>query len=283
MKSDGIDLHVHSSCSDGTLTPVQLAEHARQRGLRAFALTDHDTVAGLAEAFAAAGNTIEVIAGIEFSTEYHGKEVHIVGLDFDYENPEFLGQLASFQDVRRLRNEKMIARMRSDGIDISVRQMQEAYAEPVITRAHFARYLTEHGYAASMEEAFLSLVGEGCRYYVPREKATPAQAVRLIARCGGIPVLAHPMLCHLSKAEMEELLAELKQEGLIGIEVFYSTYSAQEERAARDLPETFGLLPSGGSDFHGGNKPSIELGCGRGNLHIPYTILENLRAGRDRR
>lgn len=280
MQADLVDLHVHSNFSDGTLTPSELVEYAAAKGLRAFALTDHDTVAGLPEALAAAGKRIEVVSGIEFSTEYQGKDIHIVGLDFDPADPFFAGQLTRFQDSRSLRNEKMIARMRADGVDISARQLREAYGEPVLTRAHFARYLMEHGYVARMEDAFLKFIGEGCKYYVPREKVTPVQAVRLIRRAGGIPVLAHPLLYHLTEAQMEELLTVLKKAGLIGIEMLYSTHSKMEEQLVRALAKRHGLLPSGGSDFHGNNKPSIDLGSGRGNLRIPYAVLKNLRAAR---
>lgn len=280
MQADLVDLHVHSNFSDGTLTPSELVEYAAAKGLRAFALTDHDTVAGLPEALAAAGKRIEVVSGIEFSTEYQGKDIHIVGLDFDPADPFFAGQLTRFQDSRSLRNEKMIARMRADGVDISARQLREAYGEPVLTRAHFARYLMEQGYVARMEDAFLKFIGEGCKYYVPREKVTPVQAVRLIRRAGGIPVLAHPLLYHLTEAQMEELLTALKKAGLIGIEVLYSTHSKMEEQLVRALAKRHGLLPSGGSDFHGNNKPSIDLGSGRGNLRIPYAVLKNLRAAR---
>lgn len=280
MQADLVDLHVHSNFSDGTLTPSELVEYAAAKGLRAFALTDHDTAAGLPEALAAAGKRIEVVSGIEFSTEYQGKDIHIVGLDFDPADPFFAEQLTRFQDSRSLRNEKIIARMRADGIDISARQLREAYGEPVLTRAHFARYLMEHGYVARMEDAFLKFIGEDCKYYVPREKVTPVQAVRLIRRAGGIPVLAHPLLYHLTEAQMEELLTALKKAGLIGIEVLYSTHSKMEEQLVRALAKRHGLLPSGGSDFHGNNKPSIDLGSGRGNLRIPYAVLKNLRAAR---
>lgn len=278
MITKKIDLHVHSDCSDGTFRPSELVDYALQKNLAAFALTDHDTTAGLEEAFQAAeGTSLEVIAGIEFSTEYHGRDIHIVGLDIDYQHPGFISQLQCFRDSRNIRNEKMIQRLHDGGIDISVAQMQEAFGDAVWTRAHFARYLLEHGYVKEMSEAFERYIGEHCPYFVPREKVTPAQAVNLIFRTGGIPVLAHPMLYHLDADDMDELLISLKKSGLMGIETLYSTHSASEERLVRQLAKTHGLLISGGSDFHGSNKPHIDLGCGRGNLNIPYEILKNLR------
>lgn len=278
---DLVDLHVHSNCSDGTFTPSELVSYALEKGLKAFALTDHDTVAGLPEAFAAAeGTPLEVIAGIEFSTEYHGKDIHIVGLDIAYDSAEFLEQLLRFQDSRDIRNEKMIRKMQEDGIDISHRQMELAFGDAVWTRAHFARYLMDHGYVAEMPEAFEKYIGDTCPYFVPREKVTPVQAVHLIYRTGGIPVLAHPLLYHLAEADLCGLVTSLKKAGLMGIEAVYSTHSVLEENLVRRLAKQYGLLISGGSDFHGSNKPRIDLGTGRGNLRIPYHILNNLRSRR---
>lgn len=278
MDTRTIDLHVHSNCSDGTLTPSELVDYALQKNLAAFALTDHDTTAGLADAFkAAAGTSLEVIPGIEFSTEYHGKDIHIVGIDIDYNGAEFNRQLAIFRDSRNIRNEKMIQRLKNGGIDISIRQMQETFGDSVWTRAHFARYLFEHGYVKEMPDAFRYYVGEHCPYFVPREKVTPVQAVNLIYRTGGIPILAHPMLYHLEADDMDELLNSLKKAGLMGIEALYSTHSAPDESLVRCLAKAHDLLISGGSDFHGSNKPDIDLGTGRQNLNIPYEVLKNLR------
>ncbi len=281
MKPNAVDLHVHSTCSDGTFSPARLVGLALEKGLCAFALTDHDTVAGIKEARAEAAGRVEVVSGIEFSTEYLGQDVHIVGLDFDEKDPKFLESLRQFQDSRTARNEAMVEKMRQDGIAISMDALREEFGEAVLTRAHVAHFLARHGIAQSWRDAYANWIGEGCRYYVPREKVTPQMAVRVIASARGIPVFAHPMLCRLPKGELRALLSNLRQEGLIGIEVLYSTYSLEEEREARALQTQLGLLPSGGSDFHGANKPSISLGNGRGSLYVPYEILRNLRARRD--
>lgn len=278
-----IDLHVHSNCSDGTYSPEQLVAYAIEKGLRAFALTDHDTTDGLVRARAAAkGTNLEVVSGIEFSTEYQGKDIHIVGLDIEDTLPEFTEQLERFQDSRDLRNDKMIAKMQAYGFDISHEKMQAAFGDAVWTRAHFARYLLDAGIVSEMKEAFDKYIGEGKPCFVPREHVTPVQAVHLISRCGGIAVLAHPMLYRLTEEQMQNLLTSLKKAGLVGIEAIYSTHSQQEENLVRLLAKRYGLQISGGSDFHGSNKPAIDLGCGRGDLKIPYTVLTNLRAGRKR-
>lgn len=277
-----IDLHVHSNESDGTYTPSELVDYAIEKGLAAFALTDHDTTKGLAEAIRASrGKPVEVIPGIEFSTEYEGRDIHIVGLDFDYEDQEFQSQLKRFRDSRDLRNEKMIRKLNEAGIKLTWEDMEKRFGEAVWTRAHFARYMLDEGYIRDMSEAFERYIGDGCPCYVPREKVTPHQAVSLVRRAGGIPVLAHPLQYHLQPEKLKELVCELKKSGLLGLEAVYSTHRGYEEDEMRRLARISGLCISGGSDFHGSNKPAIDLGCGRGNLKIPYEILKQLRAARD--
>ena len=274
-----IDLHVHSNCSDGTFSPTELVQLAKKIGLQAFALTDHDTTNGIPEALEAGkAEGIEVIPGIEFSTEYHGKDVHIVGLDFAYDSESFQSELVLFQDSRQLRNKKMIDKLHDEGgFDITWEKMQASFGDAVWTRAHFGRFLLENGYVKDIAEAFSKYIGDGCPYFLPREKVTPVQAVRLIRRHGGIPILAHPHEYHFSDEELLELVQMLKKEGLLGIEAYYSTHTPMEESYVLRLARTQGLAVSGGSDFHGSNKPTISLGTGRGNLKIPYDVLEHLR------
>lgn len=272
-----IDLHVHSTCSDGTLTPTQLVAHAADCGLSAFALTDHDCTDGIETALQAAAGLLEVIPGIELSTEYSGQDIHIVGLEPDWQDSAFQSQLSRFRDERLQRNLKMMKRMNADGISISYAQMEEAFGEQVWTRAHFARYLMEHGYVQTMQEAFDTCISEGCKYYVPREKISPCEAVALIRRFHGIPILAHPLQYALEDDALRALIRSLCKCGLIGMEVFYSTYTPEQQSYLQSLAEEFGLLPSGGSDFHGANKPSIALGSGCNNLQIPYDVLQALR------
>lgn len=273
-----IDLHVHSNCSDGTVAPADLVRLAVSCNLCAFALTDHDNTNGLEEALtAAAGAGIELIPGIEFSTEYRGKDIHIVGLDFDWQHPEFQERINYYQEERRRRNEKIIQLMAADGIDISHEQMVETFGDTLWTRAHFARYLAEHGYVEEMWQAFQTHLGEGCKYFVPRKKVSPDEVIRLICRFGGIPILAHPLQYNLSEEELRALLQRLKISGLLGMEVYYSTHTPEQTSRLLELARDLDLAPSGGSDFHGANKPAISLGSGKNNLNIPYSILEGLR------
>ena len=299
------DLHVHSSRSDGSLTPTQLVELAVQKGLSAFALTDHDTIDGLDEAISYARSLneahsaeaaadkpadrsasrspspsvplIRVIPGIEFSTEYMGRDIHILGLGIDYRRDAFRRRIQAFVDSRILRNQKMCRNLAEAGIDISYEKLIQAFPGSVITRGHYARYLLEHGYVKSMPEAFERYVGDRCPYFVPREKVTPAQAAELILEARGLPILAHPTLYHMGGEALQRLVSTLKEAGLVGIEAVYSTYSQGEERQMRQLAARNGLLISGGSDFHGKNKPGLELATGyNGKLLIPYDIWERL-------
>lgn len=298
-----VDLHVHSTRSDGTLTPTQLVDYAIEKGLAAFALTDHDTVDGLEEAISYAEKLRqkysavsqeqpafcsesdlrscpcipEVIPGIELSTEYQGQDVHIVGLYIDYLSKAFVSRLQEFVDSRTARNHKMCRLLQAAGIDVTYEDLLREFPDSVITRAHYAKYMLNHGYIKSIKEAFDRYVGDHCPCYVPREKVTPVQAVKLILAAGGIPVLAHPILYHMSDERLDALTAELKEAGLVGIEAIYSTYKSCEERQIRGLAAKYDLRISGGSDFHGDNKPGLDLGVGYGNLFVPYSVLEELR------
>lgn len=283
-----IDLHVHSNRSDGTYSPSMLVDYAMEKGLAAFALTDHDTVDGLEEALSYAerlradgcASVPEVIPGIEFSTEYQGQDIHVLGLDIGFREKRFAAKLQEFVDSRIRRNRKMCGLLQEAGVDITYEALLETFPDAVITRAHYARYLFDHGYVKSLKEAFDRYVGDHCPCFVPREKVTPVQAVRLILSAGGIPVLAHPILYHMSDERLDTLTAQLKEAGLLGIEAVYSTYKPHEERQIRALAQKYNLHISGGSDFHGSNKPGLDLGTGYGKLFVPYSVLEELRAGR---
>ena len=285
MITKPVDLHVHSTRSDGTYAPTQLVDYAMEKGLAAFALTDHDSVDGLDEAIAYAENlrktnpnVPEVIPGIEFSTEYQGKDIHIVGLYIDYHSETFQAHIDSFVSSRDLRNEKMCNLLRKDaGMDITYEKLLEAFPGSVITRAHYAKYMLEHGYIKSMKEAFERYIGDHCPYYIPREKVTPAQAIQLILAVGGIPVLAHPTLYGMGQERLDTLVTELKEAGLVALEAIYSTYTPAEEREMRSLAANHVLAISGGSDFHGTNKPGLDLGVGYGKLYVPYDVLTNLK------
>ncbi|MCI8527786.1 MAG: PHP domain-containing protein [Lachnospiraceae bacterium] len=281
-----IDLHVHSTRSDGTFSPAQLVDYAMEKGLAAFALTDHDTVDGLAEALDYARhlknsdnarNVPEVVPGIEFSTEYQGKDIHILGLYIDFHHKAFLKQLQEFVDSRDNRNRKMCQLLQEHGIPVTYETLLAQFPGAVITRAHYAKYMLNHGYIKSMKEAFERYIDDNGPCYVPREKVTPEQAVKLILAADGIPILAHPILYHMSDERLDTLTAALKEAGLIGIEAIYSTYNTAEERQIRSLASKYNLLVSGGSDFHGANKPGLDLGVGYGKLFVPYAVLNDLK------
>lgn len=283
MSAGMIDLHVHSSCSDGTLSPKELVDYAIEKKLSAFALTDHDTVDGLDEAIQyAAGlsseqGNIEVIPGIELSTEYQGADIHVVGLYIDYRSEVFRNKLEEFVDSRTARNRKMCSLLTQAGVPITYEELQAAYPDAVITRAHYAGYMLEKGYVKSRQEAFDRYVGDHAPCYIPREKITPAQAVQLILEAGGAPVLAHPILYHMSDDRLDTLVRELKEAGLMGIEAIYSTYTSADERGIRSLAAQYNLFISGGSDFHGANKPGLDLGTGYGQLYVPENLLVEIK------
>lgn len=278
-----VDLHVHSNCSDGSFTPTELVLEAKRVGLSAFALTDHDTVAGIPQALEAGKlHDIEVIPGIEISTGYKDKEIHIVGLFLDYTNPDFLALIGNEVKRRNARNEKMIERFHEYGYDISMEELCEDNPDAIITRAHFAAWLEKHGYVKSRTDAFNLFLGDGMPLYVPRDKKTPEQALEAIQKAGGVSVMAHPLLYHLTTHELRELCMQCKESGLVGIETMYSTYKGFDELTVRQLAHEVGLLESGGSDFHGVNKPHIRLGTGMGNLAISYSFLEALRERKPR-
>lgn len=273
-----IDLHVHSTFSDGTLTPTQLVELAVKSNLEAFALTDHDTTEGIEEALKAAENyNMEVIPGIEFSTEYNGKDIHILGYYINPYNEEFNLKVHEFKDSRENRNRKMCEKLSELGIKINYEDLIAEFPDSVLTRAHFAKFMYSHGMIKYIDEAFEKYIGDECPGFVPREKISPAQAVSLIISCGGIPVLAHPILYKLSDSNLELLVASLKKSGLKGIETIYSTNSSSDEKLIRKLASKYKLLITGGSDFHGNNKPNLSLGCGRGDLYIPTKLLPPLK------
>lgn len=282
-----VDLHVHSTASDGTLSPKELVDLAVEKGLAAFALTDHDTVGGVEEAVEYAAQaaqapnppsqTVEVIPGIELSSEYQGADIHVVGLYIDRNNEAFQKHLKDFVDSRTQRNRKMCALLQKEGIPITYQELLSAYPDSVITRAHYMRYLLEKGYVKTRQEAFDRYIGDGAPCYIPREKITPAQAVELILTAGGAPVLAHPILYHMSDEGLDTLVKKLTEAGLMGIEAIYSTYTEDDQRKIRRLASKYHLLISGGSDFHGANKPGLQLGSGYGSLFVPCTLLQEIK------
>lgn len=277
-KTKAIDLHTHSTKSDGTCTPAQLVEIALKKDLAAFALTDHDNVDGIQEAVdAARGTGLEVVPGIELSTEYEGKDIHIVGLLFDYTNPDFGREIKEFADQRDARNQTMCDRLSADGYPVCYSELKRAYPDANITRAHFGQFLYEKGIVSSVTEAFDRLIGDDCPYFIPRKKITPQKAVEFLLSFNGLPILAHPLQYAFGKDRLRGLIAQLKECGLAGIEAFYSKHSASETESIIGLAREYDLLLSGGSDFHGDHKPGLEMGTGYGDLYVPGELLELMK------
>ncbi len=273
-----VDLHVHSNKSDGSMTPAELVDYALKKGLSAFALTDHDTTDGIEEAMKAAeGKPIEVIPGIEFSSEYEGKDIHIVGLYIDYTSDFFKRRLTAFVNGRTIRNKEMCKKLTEHGMPVTYEQLTSEFPNCVITRSHYAEYLLKHGYTKSLKEAFDRYIGDNRPCFVPRKKITPMRAIEIILKAGGVPILAHPLLYGMGSAQLEKLVSVLKEIGLVGLEAVYCTYSPSDERKMRSLAAKYQLCISGGSDFHGNAKPGLDLATGYGRLFIPEEILTNIK------
>lgn len=273
-----IDLHVHSNASDGTLSPSQVVSLAVQKGLRALALTDHDTIDGLSEAKKAAhGLPIEIIPGIELSCVYKGEEIHILGLFVNPEDEAFVSAVNGLLKIRENRNIDMIERFQAAGIHITLSDVQAGNTDTVITRAHFARTLLEKGYVKSMDEAFKKYLTYGGPYCSRKEEITPEFVMDLLTASKASPVLAHPYLYHLGDQRTEELISYLTALGLHGLEVYHSSNNQHESGKLKKLAKAYELFPTGGSDFHGKNKPDIELGSGRGGLRVTSFLLDDIK------
>lgn len=277
-----VDLHVHSTSSDGSFTPSELVDYAIKKNLTAFALTDHDTCSGIDEAirYAASINSdLTVIPGIELSTKYENKPVHILGLNIDYKNHEFLEKIRPFVEARYNRNAQMLDLFKENNIpiteDILVRRFGK---DTVITRAHYAILMIESGMVKDKDEAFEKYLGCGCKFYIERKHMTPFEAVDFIKIAGGHPVMAHPVLYDFDDATLDKLVCDLQKCGLEGIEAMYSCNRNGDTEKYTALANRYGLYITGGSDFHGTAKPGLELGTGYGNLCVPDELLEKVLA-----
>lgn len=279
-----VDLHVHSHVSDGTLSPTELVIHAKESGLSAIALTDHDTIEGLEEAIHAGQHyQLEVVPGIELSAEFRTDNLHILGYCINYKNNDFIQKLEPIQNSRQIRNEQMILKLNELGFPITMNDLiitdpSEKDNVSIITRSHFAKALYQKGYVQSLKEAFELYLTPGKPGYVKRKISTPKECIDLIHSTGGIAVLAHPTLYGLSLGKkLEKLIAELVSYGLDGIEAVYSLHTPDQQSYFISLAHKYNLLISGGSDFHGSNKPRLEIATGYGNLKIPYSILQQIK------
>lgn len=272
------DLHTHSTASDGTFSPSEVAELAKDAGLASVALTDHDTTDGLDE-FMEAGKRlgIETIPGIELAAGYKNTELHIVGLFIDYNSSTLKESMEFIVNERNERNKKMIKALSRIGIEISLRELEENAGGNIITRAHYANVMVNRGYVKNKEEAFDRYISSGRPGYVKRETLTPKTCIEVIRKSGGIPVLAHATLYGYGYLEIHNLVGKLKGYGLMAMETIYSTYTPRQSEELRKICEYYKLMKSGGSDFHGLNKPDIKIGTGRGALKIPQSFADEMK------
>ena len=277
---DTIDLHTHSTFSDGTFTPLQLVKYAEEKGLKAFALTDHDTTEGVKEAKSIETN-VEVISGVEISTRYDKKEIHIVGLYVNENDADLNKQLKYYREKRVTRNFEILEKLNSLGVNITIDDGKESCTGDVISRAHIAKALVSKGFVGSYTEAFDRYLGDNKCAYVPRETLNYEESMELITKAGGVPVLAHPLLYKMSDTNLENMMVKLRQKGLKAVEVYYSTHSNSDTQHIMAMANRVGLIYSGGSDFHGATKPKIDMGTGMGKLAVPYEILEKIRGERN--
>lgn len=272
-----VDFHTHSTFSDGTMTPTELLKHADEVGLSAIALTDHDSVDGIKEAIEASKSCcVEFIPGIEFSVTAN-TEIHIIGLFIDPENEILLKTIEKTRSQRKRRMEEVCQKLRSHGFDITYDEALALAGGDFLGRAHIAKLMMEKGYVKTVKEAFDKYIGLNKPCYAVKKEITPKDAITAIRSAGGLAFLAHLHQTKLNNEDLDDLLSELKEYGLNGIEAYYTEYSDENIIQFRALAQKHGLYYSGGSDFHGTMKPMVKLKSGYSDLHIPYSILNNLK------
>ena len=276
-----IDLHCHSTFSDGSLTPEQLIDEAAKIGLAALALTDHDTTAGLPRFLAAAANTaVRAVPGVELSVDCSPGVMHMLGYWMDVANPELVRQMAWIRDGREMRNRTMLEKLNALGFAMTWDEVQGFAGEDIVGRPHFAQVMLQKGYAKDKNEAFDKWLGDGKPGYADRPRLTAETAVALIRQAGGVAVLAHPFSLRIGKDAMASLFIELAAAGLAGVECYYSEHSADLTKEYLAMARQANLVPTGGSDFHGEVSPGIHLGTGFGGLNVPDEVLAQLEARR---
>jgi len=276
-----IDLHAHSTCSDGSLTPEALAARGAEAGLNALALTDHDTTAGVAAFLAACeGLPMDGVGGVEISAAVPRGTLHMLGYFVDPGPCELQDALAHIRGGREERNRTILANLNKLGFELTWEDVKAFSGDEVMGRPHFAQALMAGTYVRSKTEAFDRYLGKGKPAYADRFRLPPAESVALIAGAGGAAVLAHPFTLDLGPEALDRLVAELRAAGLAGIEAYYPEHSPRQREQYLALAEKHGLVATGGSDFHGELNPDIRLGVGFGSLHVPDEVLDALRAHR---
>lgn len=278
------DLHAHTTASDGILTPAELVDLASARGLDVIAVTDHDSTEGVESALQRAAQTsVEVWAGVEISTDIPGSEIHMLGYFVDHHEPSFQQTLSNLRESRYGRAQRIVEKLAELGVPIEFERVRQLAGTGAIGRPHIAQALVERGYVATMRDAFDRYLGRNAPAYVERYKLTPSEAVRLIRSAGGLASLAHPIYIGTASQSggafsLDGILPELLEAGLGGIESYYPDFSPELTEYLVGLCARYNLIPTGGSDFHGGNH-SADLG----SVTVPDSTIERLRQWRDSR
>ena len=278
------DLHLHTTFSDGRLTPTQLVELCADRGIRHAAVTDHDSTEGIGEALEAARRFpgLEIIVGVELSTDVQDSEIHLLGYFVDHEDDELQGTLSAFRDGREGRARKMVERLDEMGLPVPWERVEELSGGGAIGRPHIAQAMVEAGYIEYPKDAFDKYLGRNGPAYVERARLTPAEAVRMVVSNGAVPVMAHPTFSvprmdDEGVAELRRILVELRGEGLAGMEVYYGVYEPDTVALLKSMADELGLIACGGSDYHASGNPGEAR---PGDVGPPVSSVEALRAAK---
>ncbi len=265
-----VDLHVHSTVSDGTENPTDLFKKAKNIGLELFAITDHDNISGSKLIYnGKRDNSIYFITGVEISAEFKNT-LHILGYNFDIENKALNETLGNLQEYRLKRNERMIKNMNDSGFKVSLEELFRISGGKQVGRPHFARLMLEKGFVESYQEAFDKYLKKGAPFYMDKKRLSPEDSIKLIKNAGGLSVLAHPYQTKLDGENLEKLIKKMKSQGLDGIEVFYSLHSEKMTEEYLSYAKKYDLVATSGSDFHGENKKNIKLG-----MNTPFAYLKD--------
>ena len=279
----GIDLHIHTTASDGSLTPAEVISHADRLKLKAIAITDHDTVAGSKEALRCGiPHSLGFLTGVEISAApppfYPGSgSFHLLGYSIRLDDRQLNQSLSELRQARKKRNPAIISRLNDLGIPLTLDEVRKEAGAGQLGRPHIAQAMVKKGVVAAIDEAFDKFLGTGRPAYVNKYRLECRQAIENILGAGGIPVLAHPGLLDCrNQDQFDPLIAGLKEMGIQGVEVYYSEHTAEQTRFFAELAKRHELLMTGGTDFHGAIQPEIEMGSGSGNLFVPYELYEKL-------
>jgi len=264
-----VDLHLHTNFSDGLLTPTQVVEKAKELGLRAVGITDHDTIDGISEAVEAGTRFgVEVVPGVELSSQYNGQDIHILGYYFDPDHPRFMEYLERFRKERYRRAAKMIKNLNHIGVYLTMAEVKEKAKGGCIGRPHLAEVLMEKGYVETFQEAFQRYIGHGSKVYEEKYKISPEEAIGLISEAKGLSFLAHA-----GYSVSDAAISYFIKSGLDGIEIVHPKFDARRTRHLQELAQSYGLLVSGGSDCHGGRDGRFYIGT----YNVPYAVLEDMK------